>query len=74
MSHCQRDQGYIVTQNQLKVCACVCVVKDFIYLFIFREGEREGEKHQCVIASHMSPHQGPSLQPRHVPSIGEWNQ
>ena len=29
--------------------------KDFIYLFIFtqrgREGEREGEKHQCVVAS-----------------------
>ena len=31
--------------------------KDF-YLFIFREkgreGEREGEKHQCVVASHAS--------------------
>ena len=30
----------------------------FFYLFIFRqrrrEGEREGEKHQCVVASHMS--------------------
>ena len=29
------------------------------YLFIFRqrgrEGEREGEKHQCVVASHMPP-------------------
>ena len=29
------------------------------YLFIFREGgkegEREGEKHQCVIASHTLP-------------------
>ena len=29
------------------------------YLFIFRvkgmEGEREGEKHQCVVASHASP-------------------
>ena len=29
----------------------------FYYLFIFREkgrvGEREGEKHQCVVASHM---------------------
>ena len=32
--------------------------KDFI-LFIFRqrvrEGEREGEKHQCVVASHVAP-------------------
>ena len=33
-------------------------LKDF-YLFIFRErrreGEREVEKHQCVVASHMPP-------------------
>ena len=32
--------------------------KKRFYLFIFREGregEREGEKHQCVVASHMSP-------------------
>ena len=33
--------------------------KDFIYLFIFRrrgrEGEREGVKHQCVVASHAPP-------------------
>ena len=29
-------------------------------LFIFREreGEREGEKHQCVVASHMPPPTG----------------
>ena len=31
----------------------------FIYLFIFRdggrEGEREGNKHQCVVASHVAP-------------------
>ena len=36
------------------------------YLFIFRqrgrEGEREGEKHQCV-----APHWGSDLQPGHVP-------
>ena len=31
-------------------------LKVFIYLFWWgREGEREGEKHQCVIASHMFP-------------------
>ena len=30
-----------------------CFIKDFIYLFLERgsEGEREGEKHQCVFAS-----------------------
>ena len=35
------------------------------YLFIFRErrgeGEREGEKHQCVVASHMSVPSPPAL-------------
>ena len=35
--------------------------KKRFYLFIFRErgreGEREGEKHQCVVASH-TPHTG----------------
>ena len=43
----------------------------FKILFIFRqrgmEGEREGEKHQCVVASHVPPYWGPGLQPRHVP-------
>ena len=34
--------------------------KDFIYLFIYfrerrMEGEREGEKHQCVVVSHVPP-------------------
>ena len=30
----------------------------FIYLFLERgrEGEREGEKHQCAVASHVPPH------------------
>ena len=30
-------------------------LKDFIYLFLERgrKGEREGEKHQCVVASHV---------------------
>ena len=44
--------------------------KDF-YLLIFtereREGEREGEKHQCVVASHVPPNWGSGLQPKHVP-------
>ena len=29
--------------------------KDFIYLFLEREGGRKGETHQCVVASHMPP-------------------
>ena len=49
------------------------------YLFIFierrREGEREGEKHQCVRDTpigHLShtPNWGPGPQPRHVPWLG----
>ena len=37
-------QGWFILQYFLK---------DFIYLFLERgEGEREGEKHQCVVASH----------------------
>ena len=35
----------------------VLYFKDFIYLFLERgrEGKREGEEHQCVIAFHVSP-------------------
>ena len=45
-------------------------VKEKLYLSIFRErgreGEREGEKHRSV-ASCMYPNWGLSPQPRHVP-------
>ena len=41
------------------LCIYLFTLKDFIYLFIFRERVREekrrGEKHQCVVASHMRP-------------------
>ena len=44
--------------------------KDFIYLFIFRErgreGEREGETSMCGCLS-CAPHWGPGPQPGHVP-------
>ena len=40
-------------------------------LFIFREsgrkGEREGEKHQCVVASHTSPPGDPACNPGMCP-------
>ena len=43
----------------------------FLKILFFREGkgerEREGEKHQCVVASHIPPHWGPGPQPRHAP-------
>ena len=44
------------------VCACMfylCIFLKRFYLFILRkregEGEREGEKHQCVLASRVAP-------------------
>ena len=44
---------------------------DFIYLFLERrEGEREGEKHQCVVTSWALPTGGPGQKPRHVPWLG----
>ena len=46
--------------------------KDFIYLFLERgrQREREGEKHQHVVASYTPPYWGPGLPPRHVPQLG----
>ena len=45
-----------------------------VYLFIFREQgreeEREGEIHQCVVASCVPPTWGPGPQPRHVSWLG----
>ena len=40
-------------------------VKDFTYLFLERgEGEeKEGEKHQCVVASHVCPDWELNLRP-----------
>ena len=44
--------------------------KLFIYLFLEegREAEREGEKHQCVVASRTPPNWGPGLQPAMCPN------
>ena len=49
----------------------LCIMYLFIYLILTRgrEGEREGEKHQCVVAS-STPYWGPGPQPRHVPWLG----
>ena len=47
-------------KNQIYISFChyLFIFKGFIY-FIFRErereGERKGEKHQCVVASHVTP-------------------
>ena len=48
--------------------------KYFIYFFRERgkEGEREGEKHQCVMHGCLlqAPNRGPGPQPGHVPWLG----
>ena len=47
--------------------------KDFIYLFLERgrEGEREGEKHHCVVASHAPPTGDLACNPGMCPA-GNW--
>ena len=39
----------------------------FIYFQRGREGEKEGEKPQCVVASHAAPTGGPALNPGMCP-------
>ena len=43
-----------------------CFLKDF-YFFIFRERRREGEKHQCVVASSAPPTGDLALNPDMCP-------
>ena len=55
--------------NIISFVKLIIFLKDFMYLFLEkrgREGEREGEKHQCHCLS-CAPYWGPALQPRHVP-------
>ena len=54
----------------------IVVLKCYLFIyFIFREGERQGEKHQCQRETLINqllfptcPDQGPNSQPRHVHS------
>ena len=52
------EGGTQKTQN-LFIKYYIFILTWFLKIFIFRErgreGEREGEKHQCVVASHMPP-------------------
>ena len=57
-------EGHVSYQCDLAIAWCQSEVfvlfyffKDVIYLFLERggEGEREGEKHQCVVASRAPP-------------------
>ena len=62
----------ILSSASMKVFSFI-FLKYFIY-FIFRqrgkEGERGGETHQCVVASHVPCTGDLALQPRHVPWLG----
>ena len=44
-------------------------LKDFIYLFMFREGKggRKTEKHQCVVVSHVPPNEDLACNPGMCP-------
>ena len=50
--------------------------KDFIYLFLEkrREGEREKEKHQCVVTFHVPPTGDLACKPGMCPPDWELNQ
>ena len=59
------------THNCKCTLASTCInflnlFKDFIYLF-FRQREREGEKHQCLVCLLHAADRGPGPQPMHVP-------
>ena len=41
-------------------------IKDYLFIFREREGERGRETSMCGFLSY-TPHWGPGLQPRHVP-------
>ena len=41
--------------------------KDFIYLFLEEKGRREGERHQCEVASHTLPAGGLACNPDMCP-------
>ena len=69
---CLRTKGtelttFIIKEKSNEVI--IYFLKDFIYLVLEegREGEREGEKHHCVVASHTPSTGDPGPQPRHVP-------
>ena len=53
---CLKGIGFIMVLF-LKIIILTLFKKDFTYLFLKskREGERKGEKHQCVVASHVPP-------------------
>ena len=63
-------------QQQMRVLFSYLFLKVF-YVFIFRdrgrEGEREEEKHQCVVASHTLPTGDLAHNPGMCPDW-EWNQ
>ena len=63
---------YLLLQK-LVICFFFGLLKKRFYLFIFRErgreGEREGEKHQCVLASHVLPSEDLAHNPGMCP---EW--
>ncbi|KAF6099814.1 hypothetical protein HJG60_011545 [Phyllostomus discolor] len=58
--HCPRPfQPELIMTSRSILQLCPYIFSDILLIFIFRkrekEGERKGEKHQCVVASHTPP-------------------
>ena len=51
------SHGNRILTGQTDVCVSFLFLRFYLSLFRERgrEGEREGEKHQCVVASHVPP-------------------
>ena len=73
--YCINDNGSLISSFYL---SSLVLSRSVIFFFLtnlfFRErgneGERKGEKHQCVGCLSCASHQGPGLQPRQVPWLG----
>ena len=64
---CSRAMPKFIQFLKGALCLFVSLFEDLIYLLFKEEGRRDGEKHQCVVASHLPPCWGPGLKPRQCP-------
>ena len=68
LSHLQLERNQLILQELCKIPLLPFLKKDFIYSFLETgEGESEGEKYQCVVASCTPPTGDLAYNPGMVP-------